>query len=1198
MSLSDLKEAETSHPYPPRRRHSVTFKKGSTALGLKLLETKCGKGVFVNGFCHGQAQPSQVMLGRVNVGDRLVEIDGVDVSTLNLPAAIQAIDNARKRNRVQEMISLKDGQRVEKESIFVFERASPECSFADVVLDPRKAVFFQNYLLGRSSGTYSNGSSQHRRDSKQSPQVANLAKTLPATLDGSDQEEGECPEEEAMLHAWTEMQAYKGLSRCIGRQAARKDAQQLVDKFFSATSAVDLSILVPESQWHWVEATAESNHLLSDPDSDEGSERQEDGTFDGALRAIEDDVQGEHGCFRSFMRSQWWSRMVAYLHGSPDFVPYSLHHVLHERELGDLLLLHLLQTGAGKQGWMIVWREVEEVIKPQLQALSKALKQGKGQGQKGSGSSQGRRRKRARLLLLTSAVYLWDFFLAPDSHLSICLTMDPEADAILRFMGGSRGSLGDLSHERVVAVGQALCKVQEDVVRELSSSIVPEFWNSDVFEQLCIEITGGGSGRRGSASEQPNPLTPVGSTSKPQDFKEIWGFHSGGAITQRVMRMVQFPQHVSLHRPPLAGFGEDEDDDDDDDDDTEENEDSDGREPHGEQEADLCRQLEEHLALPVVERQLGMRYTERRRAASRSAASSAKSSNTIPDWLLKFEGRVEDHAVQVHVTERLPLSRAAKAAAAAAAAGEGNGAVQSGLPDPAKAAAFLYPELPAGGQHGTCFDDFAAPPRLFVFGIPESGTSHLAYGVCLRVHRPYQHHTPKPPPPPPSSSDAQGKQPQEAAGEGDQANHPAPVPPQKTETDSKKSTQLSPKRSRMSFSSMRDGLSSLQSLSPTRPATKTTTKTTTQPPDPGLEEASASKDLPPEELEVELELEGRPETPQYLPCGICLLMSNPSSVCLRSALASYYVERHALIHSSQPLQLQAGDSPPAGHFPHYWSTVDADTLREDIAPFLSQHSFGAAGSCSAVGCPSGADSDPSVRCLHPGNLGILLAALLCEQKIVLVSSHLSLLTQVADLLLSLLHPLTWSNVYVPLMPRHLAQNALQCPTPFLIGLHRSCSSETEIPPDVFVVDIDGDTITREFPHVPAYTEATRALASALQDAMSPGLSKLDDPMTLAVPAAEADTSDGSVRRRMVNVMQLYMRDLLQGGPECCIVVGHGPQRAALSDEKAFMRVKEACNGMHSSSRNLYRHSPDFCRQFLKTQMLSIYLAVATETMGS
>lgn len=59
------------------------------------------------------------------------------------------------------------------------------------------------------------------------------------------------------------------------------------------------------------------------------------------------------------------------------------------------------------------------------------------------------------------------------------------------------------------------------------------------------------------------------------------------------------------------------------------------------------------------------------------------------------------------------------------------------------------------------------------------------------------------------------------------------------------------------------------------------------------------------------------------------------------------------------------------------------------------------------------------ECLSLPNILVLLSALLSERQVAFVSSQYSLLTSCAESILSLLYPLTWTHVYIPILPRRL-----------------------------------------------------------------------------------------------------------------------------------------------------------------------------------
>ena len=77
---------------------------------------------------------------------------------------------------------------------------------------------------------------------------------------------------------------------------------------------------------------------------------------------------------------------------------------------------------------------------------------------------------------------------------------------------------------------------------------------------------------------------------------------------------------------------------------------------------------------------------------------------------------------------------------------------------------------------------------------------------------------------------------------------------------------------------------------------------------------------------------------------------------------------------------------------------------------------------------------PLFECLPPAEVIKLFTCLLLEKQVVLVSSQHFLLSTCAEVITSLLYPLRWSHVYIPILPAPLF-GVLHAPMPFLIGLH-------------------------------------------------------------------------------------------------------------------------------------------------------------------
>jgi len=84
------------------------------------------------------------------------------------------------------------------------------------------------------------------------------------------------------------------------------------------------------------------------------------------------------------------------------------------------------------------------------------------------------------------------------------------------------------------------------------------------------------------------------------------------------------------------------------------------------------------------------------------------------------------------------------------------------------------------------------------------------------------------------------------------------------------------------------------------------------------------------------------------------------------------------------------------------------------------------------------------ECLDISNVLFAWYSLACERKVLLVSRQVSLLTVCCEILCSLLFPMKWSHLYIPVLPRSLCP-MLDAPMPYLCG--------------TIVVDLDRNIIT-------------------------------------------------------------------------------------------------------------------------------------------
>ena len=124
-------------------------------------------------------------------------------------------------------------------------------------------------------------------------------------------------------------------------------------------------------------------------------------------------------------------------------------------------------------------------------------------------------------------------------------------------------------------------------------------------------------------------------------------------------------------------------------------------------------------------------------------------------------------------------------------------------------------------------------------------------------------------------------------------------------------------------------------------------------------------------------------------------------------------------------------------------------------------------------------------CLDIENILLLWYCLTTERKVLLVSSQNSVLTVCSEILCSLLYPMKWSHLYVPLLPKFLCP-ILDAPVPYLCGVSRDnwISVRKFVSDETIVVDLDRNSVmfgqhTMELPPVPG--KKYKKLQKSLQD---------------------------------------------------------------------------------------------------------------------
>ncbi|ELQ35611.1 dDENN domain-containing protein [Pyricularia oryzae Y34] len=97
------------------------------------------------------------------------------------------------------------------------------------------------------------------------------------------------------------------------------------------------------------------------------------------------------------------------------------------------------------------------------------------------------------------------------------------------------------------------------------------------------------------------------------------------------------------------------------------------------------------------------------------------------------------------------------------------------------------------------------------------------------------------------------------------------------------------------------------------------------------------------------------------------------------------------------------------------------------------------------------------RCLSLDNIVALFEYAMSESRIIFVSQHTAMLHLACHALVSLLYPLKWASVFIPVLPARLLQ-ALDAPCPYIVGIEKRYEN-IQLPDDDYVlVDLDKDTI--------------------------------------------------------------------------------------------------------------------------------------------
>ncbi|KAG1710870.1 hypothetical protein DVH05_013593 [Phytophthora capsici] len=264
---------------------------------------------------------------------------------------------------------------------------------------------------------------------------------------------------------------------------------------------------------------------------------------------------------------------------------------------------------------------------------------------------------------------------------------------------------------------------------------------------------------------------------------------------------------------------------------------------------------------------------------------------------------------------------------------------------------------------------------------------------------------------------------------------------------------------------------------------------------------------------------------RWVPYGVCVLSKFPMVDLLRERLAEAY-EFILELETIAAAAAANGDVKGALHKAEHGFQLDKKVLakltrsvsKEHISQYHQPSPLPESPLLEASGLTPKATAasllaalprlDHSVRLvfdtLDVSTVLLVFTAALLENRILLVSSYVSVLMKVGESLRALMHPLSWPHVYLPVLPRRMLQY-LECPTPFIFGAEKQALDDAQrqlieeggddlfagAGEELLVVDLDKGAVLRG--EVPcSLPDSVRFdLRDALYECLKPNVSRSD-----------------------------------------------------------------------------------------------------------
>jgi hypothetical protein len=105
------------------------------------------------------------------------------------------------------------------------------------------------------------------------------------------------------------------------------------------------------------------------------------------------------------------------------------------------------------------------------------------------------------------------------------------------------------------------------------------------------------------------------------------------------------------------------------------------------------------------------------------------------------------------------------------------------------------------------------------------------------------------------------------------------------------------------------------------------------------------------------------------------------------------------------------------------------------------------------------DIENLLKCLDIDSILEVFSAILLEKKILFISKHKALLSQVMSCFMSFIFPFQWKHTLIPILPITMI-DIIDAPFPFIIGIEQNVElTNFDIDTEIIKVDLDISLVT-------------------------------------------------------------------------------------------------------------------------------------------